>query len=304
MLFLVGPTAAGKSKIALLVARRLGGEIISADSMQVYRGMDIGTAKPSAAERKEIPHHLIDLVEPSESFSVYEFRRRALAAIQDIVSRKKLPIVAGGTGLYVRSLLEGLSPQPGGDALFREKMEQTVSSEGIERLYKDLKKCDPESAARIKPTDKRRIIRALEIRAVSGKSAGEWYASKEGLTDLGFEPLVLGITRERSFLYREIEKRVDEMFEKGLVREVRLLARQELSKTAFQAVGYKELLLSGPELSGREADAAKDLIKKNTRHLAKRQMTWFRKEKNIQWLTWEPEEKLKDFVDRIICIVR
>ena len=214
VLFIVGPTASGKSKIAMTVARQFHGEIISADSMQVYKGMDIGTAKPSAADRKKIPHHLIDVISPTKIFSAYHYRNLSFKKMKEIIGRKKLPIVVGGTGLYVRALLEG------------------------------------------------------------------WVGGKP-LAELGYSPIVIGIDKERSRLYADIEKRVDQMFRKGWVKEVKRLSRHKLSKTASPALGYREIAQA---LAGEvDMGEARLLIKKRTRNYAKRQMTWFRKEKGIIW---------------------
>ena len=281
VLFIAGPTAAGKSRLALILAKRIKGEIISADSMQVYRGMDIGTAKPTALQQKQIPHYLIDIIPPSRSFSVYQYRRLALAKIRQVIKKGKFPIVVGGSGLFVRSLLQGLSGQPGADIRLRKSLENEAEKFGLKPLYERLVKLDPARAAKIKSQDKRRILRALEILEQSRTKPSEWYQKRESLASLGFDPLVIGITKERSRLYADIEKRVEQMFRKGLVREVKKLLRSRWSKTARQAVGYKEII---PALRGEiSLTAAKDLIKKNTRHFAKRQLTWFKKEQDIEW---------------------
>lgn len=297
VLFIVGPTATGKSKIAVEVARRLNGEIISADSMLVYKGMDIGTAKPSKAEQKKIPHHLIDLFLPSRNFSVFEYRKRALVKIREILRKKKLPIVTGGTGLYVRALLEGLEELPAADLKLRAQLSQRVKKEGLEVLYAELNKKDPQRAAQIKPTDERRIVRALEISHQMQSKPAASYAKKESLEELGFFPVVVGITKDRAVLYQNIEKRVDQMFRRGLLKEVKKLSKTRLSRTALQAVGYKELLAS---LEGDTSlDEAKNLIKKKSRHLAKRQWTWFKREKGIHWVSWEPGENASVMVRQI-----
>lgn len=298
VLFIVGPTAAGKSKIAVALARRLKGEIISADSMLVYKGMDIGTAKPLPEERKKIPHHLMDLFLPSRGFSVFEYRRRALRAIHDIHRRGKLPIVTGGTGLYVRALLQGLAAQPGADLKLRRRLSQRVKTEGLKALYEELKGHDPKRASEIHPGDERRIVRALEIAHRSRIKPSEFWGSEKSLEGLGYQPIVIGMTKGRQSLYSDIEKRVDQMFRKGLVREVKRLAQRELSRTALQAVGYKEVLAAfRGEYSLAEAKA---FIKKNTRHLAKRQWTWFKREQGIHWVSWETGERTEDMAKRII----
>lgn len=302
VLFLVGPTASGKSGIAIKLARQLNGEIISADSMLVYKGMDIGTAKPSKAERRKVPHHLIDLFSPSRSFSVFDYRKRAVSKILEISKRGKLPIVAGGSGLYVRAVLQGLSLQPGPDPAFRKKMKFEVKEKGLETLYVRLRKEDPARAAKIKPTDQKRIIRALEVLRQTQKDPAILEKKTESLAELGFQSRVIGIDKDRGQLYADIETRVDRMFQKGLVREVKgLLKKSRLSKTASQAVGYKEIIEA---LKGKISyPSAKDLIKKNTRHLAKRQWTWFRREEGIRWVKWEEGESVKEISKKILGIL-
>ncbi|MBI3314299.1 MAG: tRNA (adenosine(37)-N6)-dimethylallyltransferase MiaA [Candidatus Omnitrophica bacterium] len=297
--FLLGPTAVGKSKIAVELAKRLKGEIISADSMQVYRGMDIGTAKPSKKDQKQSPHHLIDILSPARSFSAFEYRKKALAKIRQITRRKRTPMVVGGSGLYVRSLLEGISGQPGANWKIRRKLEREAKIRGLAELYRRLERLDSMAAKKIKASDEMRIIRALEIREISGKNPSQWHQKKEGaLETLGFQPVVIGICRPRPELYENINARVDEMFRKGLVREVKKLAQGRLSRTARLAVGYKEILKS---LAGEiSLQAAKEDIKKNSRHLAKRQITWFKKEKGIHWVEWEPNDTVKTMGDKIL----
>ncbi len=303
VLFLVGPTASGKSTIAIELARQLNGEIISADSMLVYKGMDIGTAKPSKAERKKVPHHLIDLFAPSRSFSVFDYRKRAVAKIREISKRGKLPVVAGGSGLYVRAILNGLSIQPGPNPVLRKKLKAEAKQKGLEVLYARLQKADPARAAKIKAGDEKRIIRALEILDRVEKDPALLDKKTESLEELGFRACVIGIEKDRARLYADIERRVDLMFKKGLVVEVkRLLKKGRLSKTALQAVGYKEIVDC---LRGRcSQQEAKDLIKKNSRHLAKRQFTWFRREAGIQWISWREGESLKDICHDVAAKVK
>ncbi len=302
VLVIVGPTAVGKSKVALELARRLGGEIVSADSMQVYQGMDIGTAKPSRLERRKVTHHLLDIIPPSRSFSVFSYQKRAFAKIRKILRRGKFPIVVGGSGLYVRSLVEGLSPEPGPDKKLRRKLFQAAEKSGSAKLHGRLLRLDPERARKIKPGDTKRIVRALEIFERSGKKPSEWHSQKkESLETQGFEPFVVGLTKDRQRLYADIEKRVDAMFQKGLVREVKKLLKGRLSQTAAQAVGYKELFAA---LRGSGTlEEARNAIKKKSRHLAKRQMTWFRKEKGIQWVIWEEGDTVKGICEKIQHVI-
>ncbi|HNX68562.1 MAG TPA: tRNA (adenosine(37)-N6)-dimethylallyltransferase MiaA [Candidatus Omnitrophota bacterium] len=327
VLFIVGPTASGKSDLAVALAKRMNGEVISADSMLVYQGMDIGTAKLSAKERRGVPHHGIDLVPPTKSFSVFKFRQFALKAIRDVVKNGKTPIVAGGTGFYVRALLEGLSPQPGANPAIRRKLESEAQKKGLPALYKRLLKADPERAQAIGPDNQRRIIRALEIYLVSGKKPSKSSAKTPGLVELGYQPVVIGIHRDRPALYQKINKRVDRMFRRGLVREVERLAKKKLSVTALQGVGYKEVLeflkrnASGPGkqhpvlnsvgarsstgcrpgvLPAATVGEVKEKIKQTTRHFAKRQWTWFKRERGIRWVWWPEGVPLADVSDYIL----
>lgn len=304
ILFIVGPTASGKSELAVALAKRLNGEIISADSMQVYRGMNIGTAKPTKAQCCGIPHHGIDLIPPHKKFSVCAYRQFALKKIREILKRGKIPIVAGGTGFYVRALLEGLTPQPGANAAVRKKLEAEAREKGLPVLFDRLLQIDPERAREIGPHNQRRIVRALEIYQVSGKKPSATGAKSPGLRDLGYVPLVFGIHRDRQALYERINARVDRMFRGGLVSEVKRLMRKKISQTAFQGVGYKEVL-EQLKRCPRTKDwvAVKEKIKQTTRHFAKRQWTWFKRESGIRWIWW-PEgvsvSKAADCVERMM----
>ncbi len=304
VLFIVGPTASGKSTLAVELALRLGGEIVSADSMQVYKGMDIGTAKLSPDKQKNVPHHLLSILSPGRTFSAYDFRKLALKAIKEITARGHLPIVVGGTGFYIRVLLRGISSQPGGDPRIRKQLEKQVEEKGLEFVYRRLQDLDPQRAKEIHPKDKKRIIRALEVLKLSGRKASVWHSHKQkSLEELGYRPLLIGLSKDRQELYSQIEKRVDEMFEKGFVEEVKRLSGKRLSKTAAQAVGYKELRMA---LKGEiSLEQAKERIKLNTRRLAKRQTTWFRREKGIEWFTWRAgEEQIASMVQLILARLR
>lgn len=297
VVFIIGPTGVGKSKLAFQLARRINGEIISADSMQVYRGMDIGTAKPSVAERKKVPHHLIDIVAPSCNFSVYKFRKRALKIIDSVFRRGTVPIVVGGTGLYIRSLLEGLVFRPGADMKLRRAIEAEIVDRGLDYAYKKLMKIDPLNFQKIKPADKSRIVRGLEVHALTKKRTNAIPELKEpSLSELGYDVLIFGLSMDRALLYKAIERRVDGMFRKGWVAEVRRLKRQRLSRTARCAIGYREIL-QGLQ-SGGFSPAAKALIKQNTRRFAKRQLTWFRREKGVFWFDFDSQAN-DDILDRI-----
>jgi tRNA dimethylallyltransferase len=304
ILFIVGPTASGKSALAVALAKKIGGEILSADSMLVYKGMDIGTAKPTKKERGGIPHQGFDLIPSTKNFSVFAYRQFALKAIRAILKRSKIPIVAGGTGFYVRALLEGLSPLPGTHAALRRELEREALEKGLPALYKRLLKLDPPRARAIGPHNQRRIIRALEIYLVSGKKPSRVSSKTPGLRELGYRPVVIGIHRDRDALYRKINRRVDAMFRKGLMREVKRLARKKLSRTALQGVGYKETLdwiRSGGE---RPLAEVKDRIKQTTRHFAKRQWTWFKRERGIRWVWWPESVSIKPVRDFILRMIK
>ena len=299
ILFIVGPTAVGKSFLATEVAKQIQGEIISADSMQVYRGMDIGTAKLSSKERQNIPHHLIDILKPSQDFSAYEFRTLALLAIGEILKRDKVPIIVGGTGLYVRTLLKGFSSLPGADEEMRKQMKEMAQVQGLAFLYERLTRLDPKRAKQISPSDERRIIRALEILETSGKKPSLIYTSNPSLTALGYQPVVIGVKIPRDELYRRINQRVENMVAQGLFEEASKLWAQKRSKSSSQAVGYKEIYASFENSAlGRESVISS--IQQRSRNLAKRQMTWFRKEEGIQWLDLNQEQDSEKTVKKMI----
>lgn len=271
---IVGPTASGKSALAMEIARRTGGEIISCDSMQIYKGMDIGTAKPTREERAEIPHHLIDIVTPAEEFSCADYRELARRAVYDIASRGKLPIFCGGTGLYLDSALEEERFAPDVDKSIRDELKKLSPDE----LYERLKECDPETAAKTHKNNVRRVIRALEIYIGTGISKSEWdRRSRTGKKS--FNAVKIGLDfRDRAKLYARINARVDEMIAAGLVDEVKNLP-EPICKTASQAIGYREFFEYGFD----DITLVAEQIKKDTRNYAKRQLTWFRRDPEIKW---------------------
>ena len=287
ILAVVGPTASGKSALALELAKRLGGEIVSCDSMQIYRGMDIGTAKPTAAEQAAVPHHLIDIVEPETDFSVNDYVSAAEAAVQDILSRGKLPILCGGTGLYLDSFLRGGEAEtPGADPAVRAELNAVLEAEGPDRLHEMLAAVDPESAVTVHKNNTRRVIRALEIYRATGVPKSEWdRRSRE--VPARYRACVIGLCfDDREVLYERIERRVDRMIAQGLVEETRALLERgvfEASRTAAGAIGYKELL---PYCRGEcDPESAVTELKTATRRYAKRQMTWFAAKPYVQWIT-------------------
>jgi tRNA dimethylallyltransferase len=280
IIFLVGPTASGKTGLSIELAKKLNAEIISCDSMCVYKEMDILTSKPSRADRKRIRHHLIDIVSPGEEFSVAEYRRQALAKIDEIFKRGRTPLFVGGSGLYVKAVIDGLFPSAEKDLKFRKKQEMLAIRYGNTYLYKKLKKIDPERAARIHPNDLRRIVRALEIYHTEKRSPSELKAHTESLK---YDFKILGLMLERNQLYKNIDDRVEEMFKRGVVREVKGLSKKKLGMTAGKALGYSEVL--GYIKGKYSLEEAKELLKKNTRHFAKKQLTWFRPDQRITWLS-------------------
>lgn len=286
LVVILGPTGVGKSEVAIDAALQVDGEIVNADSQLVYRHMDIGTAKPSLAARKGVPHHLIDIVDPDADFNAARYRELAVAAIRDVVTRGKKPIVCGGSGLYLRALLQGIFVGPGKDKTIRERLESEADAGGLGALHERLREIDPEAALRIHPNDRHRIVRALEVHAVTGRTISEWQ-KEHGFQERAFDVLKIGLNRDRKALYDLIDRRTDEMMKAGLVGEVeRLLERgYGLDLPALQSIGFKQigLYLRG-EVTMEEAVA---LIKRDSHHLAKRQLTWFRADKEIRWYDME-----------------
>jgi tRNA dimethylallyltransferase len=282
LLVLVGPTAVGKTELSLQLAERFSCEIISADSMQVYRGMDIGTAKASIEERERIPHHLIDIVQPDEPFTVTDFQMHAEKKIEDISARGRLPFLVGGTGLYVQSVTYGYDFSEGGaDEEFRNRLQKVATEQGGEVLLEQLKKIDPESAARIHPNNHRRLIRALEIHRLTGKTMTEHLAEQK--LESPYRTYIIGLTRDRKQLYDRVNLRVDQMIQEGLVEEVERLLHQGYSEAlaSMQGLGYKEMV---SYINGKTSlEVALDQLKQNTRRYAKRQLTWFRRMTEIEW---------------------
>jgi tRNA dimethylallyltransferase len=287
VLVLVGPTASGKTRLAIELARALGGELVSADSQQIYRGLDIGTAKPTPEERAAAPHHLIDLLEPDQTLSAGEFARRADEVIADVVRRGRLPIVVGGTGLWVRALLLGLIEAPPPDPELRRELEQRAEREGREALHAELERIDPETAATIPPQNLVRVVRALEIwRQTAEKPSAQ--RARHGFGRLRYRAKVLGLSPPREELYRRIDARAAAMFAAGLLDEVRaLLAKGLRGAPALGALGYPQALAAAEgRLSVEEAIAA---TAQETRRYAKRQLTWFRADPLVHWLPWPPD---------------
>ncbi len=283
-MILLGPTGAGKSTTAIKIAKAFNGEVISCDSMQVYRGFDVGTDKIPADKQEGITHHLLDIVEASVQFTAADFVKYALSAIQTIQGKKKLPIITGGTGLYLKALIEGLFPEGEKDPRIRRQLEKEAETKGLENLQKRLARIDPAYAKKIGKNDRIRIIRALEVYTATKKPISDHFSNTQShIKD--FFVLRIGLKLERGEIYRRIERRVDRMFAQGIVEEVEALLKSGVEETSppFRALGYKHVLsyLKG-EMSLEEAI---DSTKKDTRQYAKRQMTWFRKMRDIVWFS-------------------
>ena len=284
MICVVGPTASGKTELALRLAERLDGEIVSCDSMQLYRRMDIGTAKPTPQELARARHHMIDVCEPDEDFSVGKYVQMADACVQDILSRGKTAIITGGTGLYANSLISGRSFAPVPQTGVRERLQERLAAEGGEALLRELASVDPETAARLHPADEKRIVRALEVFLETGEPISRHNERTRQQPDK-YEPVWLGLDfADRAALYDRIDRRVDNMRAAGLEREVRglLASGVPAAATAMQAIGYKEL--AGALRGDCSLDEAYDLIKQRSRNYAKRQLTWFRRNSRMHWL--------------------
>jgi tRNA dimethylallyltransferase len=288
LVVILGPTASGKTDLAVRLAERFDGEIVSADSLQVYRGMDIGTAKPSRELRRRVPHHLIDIVDPDAGFSASDFRREAAKSIAEIQARGRKVIVVGGTGLYIRALLHGLADTPAGGGGVRMALEAESCGASGEVLLQRLAEVDPATAARIHPNDRVRIIRALEVFLQTGRPISQ-FRSEHGFSDDHYDCLKIGIAVARGELYRRIEERVDLMMAGGLVREVTglLEAGCDPAQKPFRAIGYKEVCA---HLAGEcSLEEAVRLIKRDSRRYAKRQMTWLKRDDEIKWVEF-PEQ--------------
>jgi tRNA dimethylallyltransferase len=298
---IVGPTASGKSDLALSLADTFNGEIVNYDSIQVFRGLDIGSAKPSVEERHRIPHHMIDIREPADLFTAGDFQREARAALDDIRGRGRLPILVGGTGLYLRALTEGLFQGPSRSTYWRNRLEMLAETRGREYLHRLLQRLDPDTAGRIAERDKPKIIRALEVRLETGRRLSDHLKREPRQPLLGFAICTVGLDPPREECYRRIDLRVQHMFDVGLVEEVRgLLARGvPPDAKALGAIGYRHVL-SNLDKNSPWRDTIR-MIQRDTRHYAKRQLTWFRRQANTIWFGGPGENKMiKEEVHRRI----
>lgn len=296
LLVLAGPTGAGKSEVALLLAERLGGEIVSVDSMQVYRGLDLGTAKPSLADRARIPHHLVDVVEVTEPFDAAQFARQARAAVADIQARGRTPVLCGGTGLYFRAFLNGLGAAPPADAALRRELEAMP----LPALLHELAERDPVTYERIDRHNPRRVTRAVEVIRLTGRPFSQLRADwGQDLRPSDTAPICYGLERSPNDLRQRIDARVEAMFRGGLVDETRQLLACGLAqnRTAMQALGYRQVV---EHLDGRRTLAQTvELVKLRTRQFAKRQLTWFRRQMHLQWVRPEPQEPTEAVAERL-----
>lgn len=281
IIFLVGPTAIGKSEVAVRLATKINAEIISCDSMQIYKGMDIVTSQPKASFRNKVNHHMIALVPPDKEYNVSRYRKEALKRIGAIVKKGKTPLFVGGTGLYLSILVDGIFKEKPIDPDIRKRLLQQAEKSGKAGLYKRLKKIDSEAAKKIHPNDTRRIIRALEVFEATGKTISSLQKERTGL-DKDFDLRIFCLNMDRPELYKRIDERVEMMFRQGLISEVKRLLKKKLSKTSRYAIGVNELAGYFNGIYG--LDEAKSLMKRNSRRFAKRQLTWFRKDKRIKWI--------------------
>ena len=277
-----GPTAVGKTKYAIEAAKAFGGEVVSCDSMQLYKYMDIGSAKPTAEELSQVPHHLVDLIDPADAFSVAEYQKLAREAIEDIFTRGKVPVIAGGTGLYLNSILYDMDfSNAKQDQNLRLQLEKEAEEFGPEYLHNKLRELDSEAASRIHPNNIKKVVRAIEG-ALSGDNIKDFKECNTKVKD--FERILIGLTRDREELYDRINLRVDLLVEQGLFDEVKGLLDKGLTESdiSMKGIGYKEII--GYFNGKYTEEEAIDLIKKNTRHLAKRQITWFKRYEDIHWI--------------------
>jgi tRNA dimethylallyltransferase len=295
---IVGPTASGKTPLSLLIAEYLDAEIISADSRQLYKYLDVGTAKPSREERARVVHHFIDILDPAEEYNAGRFGVEAREVASSVFTQRKTPILVGGSGLYVRAFVDGLFGGPGKDPVIRQRLETRLEAEGLDALFEELKRVDAKGASAMKQVKARQVIRALEVYYATGRPMSEFHAQQETAPD--FEVLQFGLLWERNELHTRIHRRVDAMMALGFVQEVEMLRERGYDRrlNALNSVGYKELF---DYLEGKcTLDQAIEWIKQNTRRFAKRQLTWFRSDARIRWIRLKPGGEMKDIADRIV----
>ena len=298
---IVGPTASGKSAVGLDLAQRFSGEIVNYDSVQIFRHVNIGTAKPSPEERRRVPHHMVDICEPVEVFTAGDYQREARSVLGQIRERRNLPIIVGGTGLYLRALTEGLFNGPARSLYWRNRLEMIAERKGLTHLHRLLARLDPAAAARIAERDRPKIIRALEVRLETGKALTEHLAREPRQPLTGFETIYIGLNPSRSELYRRIDDRVRHMFALGLVDEVRQLVANGIPRSAkaFEAIGYRHVLADLDSCIDMEETIR--IIQRDTRRYAKRQITWFRNQPNVTWFNGPgDDEEIKNKVRQFV----
>jgi len=297
LVVILGPTAVGKSSLALALAERWKTEIVSVDAMQIYKYMDIGTAKPSVSERSLVPHHMIDIIYPDEDYNAGRYEWEACQAIHQIHCSEKIPLLVGGCGLYLKAVLYGFFQGPKVDLNLRNQLKDEMKK-GEDYLYEKLKQIDPQSAQKLHPNDHPRVIRALEVYLQTGVPISV-YQKDHSFKKIRYQTRVIGLTRNRKDLYSRIEKRIDKMIEMGLIEEVEKLLELDYSEnsTALQGLGYKQIIAA---LKGKYSmNEAIQILKRDTRHYAKRQFTWFRKVENVHWIDLTERCSLEDVLDQI-----
>jgi tRNA dimethylallyltransferase len=303
LVVLLGPTAVGKSRVAIQVAKHFDTEILTADSRQVYRGMDIGTDKPTAEDRQAVRHRLLDLVNPDEAFNAGWYRRAALEHIEELYAVGRLPLVVGGTGLYIRTLVRGLCPAPQADPKVRADLKELREREGRNGLYAELMRVDPVAATRLHPNDESKVMRALEVYRLSGRLMSEMQAEHR-FQEAPFSALLIGLQRAKEMLDRRIDERIDWQLAHGMIEETRSLLDRGYGRElgAMKGLGYRHI---GASLA-KECDNAEMVrqFKRDTRRFAKRQMTWFRKEPGVEWFSIDEGESLEQVGSRVITRIK
>jgi tRNA dimethylallyltransferase len=302
LVVLLGPTASGKSRVAVQVAKHLGTDVLAADSRQAYRGMDLGTDKPTMEERQGVPHRLIDLADPDQTFNTGWYRRAALAEIARLYASRRVPLVVGGTGLYIRSWVRGLCAAPQSDPQLRAELRKLGRERGSEYLHAQLGQVDPETAARLHPHDEAKVMRALEVYRLSGQPMSVMHRL-HAFQEAPFSALLIGLQRPKEALYRRIEERIDWQLAHGMIEETRSLLdrgyRRHLG--AMKGLGYRQMTA---HLAGEyDYDEMVRRFKRDTRRFAKRQMTWFRKEPGVVWVSVDEEESLQRIVNRVVSLI-
>lgn len=299
LIIVCGPTGVGKTSFSIGLARRFGGEIVGADSVQIYRHMDIGTAKPTAEERARIVHHLVDMIDPDENFDAEQYRDLARRKVAELTDRGVLPFVVGGTGFYIKALTAGLFRTVQADPDVRKRLNEEAEALGSQRLHDRLKKIDPQAAERVHPNDRYRIVRALETYEVTGRCISD-YQQEHRFGDTLFHSLKIGLNMDRERLYERINQRVDAMVQEGLLAEVEALVARGFGEKlkSMQSLGYRHML---DYLNGRtDWDSAVELLKRDTRRYAKRQLTWFRADPDIQWFEPKDSDRAKTLIEEFL----